>query len=405
MYFQFSLLSPLFILFVISAVFLLSILRGMAKQMVFLALNVLFVWWFLQGGIHFYSTLLFCLFGYGLVYSTLKSPKWSFRIGLPAIVLVFVYMRNYEFLKWILHESLQTKVLAAAGLSFLLFKIIHVMIEARSGTLGPFDFWVFINYTLNFTTFMMGPIQRYDDYREQWYGRKAAIPLTFEAYLDALLRILMGCVKAYALADFLVPFVSPSGVTITEMSSGQLLLSIYAFYFFLYLNFAGYCDIMIGVGSLFGVRPPENFNNPFIAKNISEFWLRQHISLTHWFTDYVFSPLYKQTLSSGGFFSRPLVSLNVSLLVTMLVSGLWHGTTMAFLFFGLSHGLFLVIYHTWNTMAVQSFGRRRVREWRATFWGKGVGIFLTFNAVAFAFVFFNHNLEDSFIIFRRILGL
>lgn len=405
MYFQFSLLSPLFILFVISAVFLLSILRGMAKQGVFLALNVLFVWWFLQGGIHFYSTLLFCLFGYGLVYSTLKSPKWSFRIGLPAIVLVFVYMRNYEFLKWILHESLQTKVLAAAGLSFLLFKIIHVMIEARSGTLGPFDFWVFINYSLNFTTFMMGPIQRYDDYREQWYGRKAAIPLTFEAYLDALLRILMGCVKAYALADFLVPFVSPSGVTITEMSSGQLLLSIYAFYFFLYLNFAGYCDIMIGVGSLFGVRPPENFNNPFIAKDISEFWLRQHISLTHWFTDYVFSPLYKKTLSSGGFFSRPLVSLNVSLLVTMLVSGLWHGTTMAFLFFGLSHGLFLVIYHTWNTMAVQSFGRRRVREWRATFWGKGVGIFLTFNAVAFAFVFFNHNLEDSFIIFRRILGL
>ncbi|MDR4496975.1 MAG: hypothetical protein MRK02_03475 [Candidatus Scalindua sp.] len=189
------------------------------------------------------------------------------------------------------------------------------------------------------------------------------------------------------------------------MTIAEMLISIYAFYFFLFLNFSGYCDVVIGIGSLFGVRPPENFNKPYLARNASDFWLRQHRSLTLWLTDYVFSPLYKRTLTSQSFFAKPVVAFNASLIVTMIVSGFWHGTTLAFLFFGLSHGIFLVIYHSWNTFLTNAYGKKWVRKWRQNWFVYAGGVFLTFNATALAFVFFNLSWDESFIFFGRLLGL
>ncbi|MDR4496974.1 MAG: hypothetical protein MRK02_03470 [Candidatus Scalindua sp.] len=120
----------------------------------------------------FLSSIIFCLIGYGLIYGSLNNPRRTYTFFLPVYVLLFIYMRRYGFLDWVVPESLLTNVLSTIGLSFLLFKILHVMIEAGSGTLHKFDFLTFLNYCLNFTTFMMGPIQRYDDYYNQWHGEK-----------------------------------------------------------------------------------------------------------------------------------------------------------------------------------------------------------------------------------------
>ncbi len=87
---------------------------------------------------------------------------------------------------------------------------------------------------------------------------------------------------------------------IERMGAGELLVAIYAFYVFLYLDFSGYCDIVIGVGSLMGVKPPENFRFPFLARDVSEYWLRVHRSLTTWLTDYIFNPLYRFALGVRG---------------------------------------------------------------------------------------------------------
>ena len=142
------------------------------------------------------------------------------------------------------------------------------------------------------------------------------------------------------------------------------------------------------VGSLLGVKPPENFHLPFLAHNISDFWLRQHRSLTLWLTDYIFSPAYKWALSSRWFYSYPLLAANGALLITMLISGLWHGTTLSFLLFGVTHGVFLVVYRTWDTCLTRRFGAQRVRAWRACWPVRVAGIIITFNATAFAFIFF-----------------
>jgi D-alanyl-lipoteichoic acid acyltransferase DltB (MBOAT superfamily) len=297
-------------------------------------------------------------------------------------------MRSYDFLKWMLPESLLTQVLSTIGLSFLFFKIVHIMIEARSGTLGQLHFLTYLGYCLNFVTFMMGPIQRYQDFYRQWHGIEQAIPSQFEAHLDALLRVLIGLVKAYVLADRLEVLALRPDTDVLGLPFLDLLVQVYAFYFFLYLNFSGYCDVVIGVGSLLGLKPPENFNLPFLSRNIADFWLRQHRTLTLWLTDYVFSPLYKWTLGRPRLASSPLLAANIALLITMLVSGLWHGTTVNFLFFGLTHGIFLIVYRIWDALLIRWFGRQAVKAWRQKWQVQFVGMILTFNAVAFAFIFF-----------------
>jgi D-alanyl-lipoteichoic acid acyltransferase DltB (MBOAT superfamily) len=401
---QFSLLSPEFLTLSIVAIVVLGVLRGPGRQTTFLGLNLVFVAVLLLGPVLAASSIGFVLIGYALVRVVQRFPETTLAPAITAYTLLFMYMRDYDFLHWLLPEALLTSTLATVGLSFLFFKVLHVMIDARSGTLGRFDLPTYLNYSLNFTTFMMGPIQRYQDYREQWDGERAAIPLNFEAHLDALLRILIGFVKAYILAAWLLPRALQPTQNLLDLSLWSFMLKCYVFYFYLYMNFSGYCDVVIGIGSLMGVRPPENFNMPFMARNISDFWLRQHRSLTLWLTDYVFTPAFKRVLSGAWGARHSLAAACTCLMLTMLVSGLWHGTTVSFLLFGIVHGLWFVIYRVWDAILTRQIGRKRVRNWREHKLVHIGGIVLTFNATAFTFVFFQVRPDSLMQAYRGFVG-
>ncbi len=398
-----SLLSLEFLSFSAVSVIMLTLLGGAVRQAVFFAVNLLFVW-HLLGPLGTLSTLAFCVLGYAMTLAHLRWPSLRLAVSLTAFVALFVYMRNYQLLEWVFPPDLLTSALRTVGLSFLFFKIIHVLVDARSGTLRGLEFPTYLNYCLAFTTFMMGPIQRYQDYRDQWSGARPAIDPTFEAHLDAGIRILVGLVKAYVLAAWVNTMALQPGTDVLQLSMAGWLVKIWAFYLFLYLNFSGYCDVVIGIGSLFGVRPPENFNKPFIAQNISEFWQRQHRSLTLWLTDYVFAPTYKRALSGPMLANHPLLAGNVALMITMVVSGLWHGTSIGFLVFGIVHGVYLVVYHSWDHLLIRRFGRKRVTAMRRNLAARGIGIFITFNAVALAFVFFRLDTPRLVQLFRAWLG-
>jgi len=397
-------LSIDFLSLAVVGVILVAATRGALRQTLFLAVNLLFLAGILLGVNGTLSMLGFVLIGYVLILSARRSPYWGLRLGIPAFVILFVYMRSYHFLQWFVPASLLTDVLATVGLSFLLFKILHMAIEAQSKTLGNLDFVSYLNYSLNFTTFMMGPIQRYQDYREQWTGEREAIPLTLEAHLDAVLRILWGLFRIFVLGAMVQPYMMQYGTTVSAASFTAMLVQIYAFYFFLYFNFGGYCDVVIGLGSLLGVRPPENFNKPFVSRNISDFWLRQHRSLTLWLTDYVFTPSLKRALRNPWLRYHTTLAVSVSLMGTMMVSGLWHGTTAGFFLFGLAHGLMLVVYHVWDAWLIRTWGRAVVARWRERPLVHLGGIFLTFNGTAFAFVFFQLGAREGLQLFRNVVA-
>lgn len=400
----FSLLSPGFLGLATAAVLLLGLTRGRLREIVFLGLNLVFLGRYLLGWKGTGTVVVFALIGFALIQGIRRGVPKVMGIGAAGLVALFVYMQDYEFLHFVLPEAVSTRAFVTVGLSFLFFKILHCMIEANSETLGRMGLLSYLNYAFNFTAFAMGPIQRYPDFRDQWEGEKRAIPLTLEAHLDAVLRILGGLVKAYVLAEWVFSFSMRPGMDLEAMSRLELLLSIYAFNVYLYLNFAGYCDVVIGVGSLMGVRPPENFDLPFIARNVSDFWQRQHRSLTTWLTDYVFNPSYKRLLSSPRFRRRNLLAINLALMLTMFVSGVWHGTTMGFVVFGLLHGLYQVVYRSWDAYMQKKLGKKALRQWRKKAWVHAAGVVITFNAVSFAFVFFQFDAAEGFGLLWRLVS-
>ena len=170
-----SLLSLDFLAFSAFAVGLVSLSRGGFRELAFLSLNIAFVW-YLLGAVGLASTIAFCLLGYALIKLNVRFEQATLLNTLPLFVALFIYMQNYEIVRWFLPDGILTGMLRTVGLSFLLFRIIHVLIDAKSRTLDRLSFLSYLNFCLNFTTFLIGPILRYQDYRDQWRGEKQAIP-------------------------------------------------------------------------------------------------------------------------------------------------------------------------------------------------------------------------------------
>jgi D-alanyl-lipoteichoic acid acyltransferase DltB (MBOAT superfamily) len=247
----------------------------------------------------------------------------------------------------------------------------------------------------------MGPIQRFQDFSTQWTGETSDQP-RFETYVTAANRVLRGMVKAFALAPLLAPYVLRPGLPIERMGGMELLVAIYAFYVFLYLDFSGYCDIVIGVGILMGIRPPENFRFPFLARDVSAYWLRVHRSLTVWLTDYIFTPAYRFALGARGLGAHAFLALAASLILTMLVAGAWHGTTLNFVVFGLVHGIALVVARGYEHVMVQRMGRAAFRRFTERPVVTAFAVFLTYNFTSLAYTFFVLDVHESLRVMERL---
>jgi alginate O-acetyltransferase complex protein AlgI len=393
------LLSASFIVLSLATAFLMWSTRGPLRLLVFLAASSYYAYTYL-GAFGMAWTVGLCVAGFACAVFVRRYPK-RLWLAVTGLTLLFIYARNYTFLRLVLPEDWRTTLLATAGLSFLFFKILHVVIDAAGGTL-TLSFWRYLTYCFNFTTFLLGPIQRYQSFDRQWDGTIEALPATFEAHLDAVVRVLRGLVKKYVVAEYLAAYALQSDAPVQSMSLIDLQLATYVFYAFLYFDFSGYCDIVIGVGSLIGIRPPENFNLPFLSSNPSQYWLRVHESLTTWLTDYVFNPLYAAALRSGWLGWHPLAATALAVTTTMLVAGLWHGTTLSFVLFGLVHGLYLIVFRSYEYAARTFLGRQGLRQLRASRVWLVASTVVTFHFTATAYIFFVLDFDKLLLVLDRL---
>jgi D-alanyl-lipoteichoic acid acyltransferase DltB (MBOAT superfamily) len=289
-------------------------------------------------------------------------------------------------------------------MSFLFFKVIHVVVDSAGGSIGRLTLGRYVNYCTNFTTLLMGPVQRYQDFTEQWdrpeFGRAA-----FVDKLDGTNRVLRGLLKAFGLAPWLAPYVLQPGANVETAELSGLVLQTYLFYVYLYLEFSGYCDVMIGVGSLMGIRPPENFRFPFLSRNVSAYWLRVHRSLTEWLTDYVFTPIYRAALDWPGPFRYGYVALAASLVLTMVVAGVWHGTTLNFVLFGLVHGVALAVARAYDVVMERWLGRAGFRAFSERWFVTTAAVLLTYNFTSLAYAFFVLDARSALWLVGRLTGL
>lgn len=222
------------------------------------------------------------------------------------------------------------------GVSFLIFRAINYVEDAT--IFEESSALTFVNYMLFFPTLIAGPIERYDEFSTH---HDEPISLTQSDCLAALHRIANGFIKKYVIADNLFVWTTFGNMDVSGSSAPMLWIMGLLQLFVLYLDFAGYCDIMIGISRLMGFRIIENFDSPFRATNVQDFWNRWHISLTSFIRDYVFTPMVRAVMfrfeERTAFFATTGIYF-----FTMMLIALWHSTTLGFVAFGVLHGCVLV---------------------------------------------------------------
>ncbi len=228
-----------------------------------------------------------------------------------------------------------TKVALPIGISFFTFHKLSYTIDIYRKVKTPFT--NIINYTLYILLFpqlIAGPIIRFNEISDQIENREKA--LTIDNRLEGFFRFIIGLSKKVLIANIIGQEADKVfDMNLGDMATQDAWKGALAYTFQIYFDFSGYSDMAIGIGLMMGFRFPENFNNPYLATNITDFWRRWHMTLSRWMRDYLYIPLGGNKVST--------VRLYLNLWIVFLISGLWHGAQWNFIFWGAYHGLFLVL--------------------------------------------------------------
>lgn len=272
---------------------------------------------------------------------TRKKQVLTLAIVLNLSVLLYFKYANFfienfnEFLYSLgCSEVSWTKVALPVGISFFTFQKLTYCIDVYRGLHAPLKrFRDFLLFALVFPQLIAGPIVRFTLIADELTNRKENAHM----FLTGLFRFCIGLAKKVLIANVLG--VHASGVfdnDLTLINSPEAWLAIVAYTFQIYFDFSGYSDMAIGLARMMGFHFPENFNNPYLSQSITEFWKRWHITLGAWMRDYLYIPL-------GGNKVKTSSRLYFNLVFVFLISGLWHGASWNFVFWGAFHGFFLVL--------------------------------------------------------------
>jgi len=269
------------------------------------------------------------------------------------------------------------------GLSFHTFQAMSYTIEVyRGNQKAEQHFGIYSLYVMFYPQMVAGPIERPQHILPQFHR---IVQFSKTNLATGLLLISIGMIKKVVIADRLALYVDPVFNHPSIHSPLDLLIAAYLFAFQIYCDFSGYSDIAIGAAMVLGIELMKNFNAPYLALNISDFWKKWHISLSTWFRDYLYIPL-------GGN-RHGFLKTCINLFVVFLISGLWHGADWKYVLWGVIHGSFLIIYQLTKKIRVKIIDQK-LPQW-----------FFTFNIVALAWIFFRANhVNDGFYILKKIFS-
>jgi D-alanyl-lipoteichoic acid acyltransferase DltB (MBOAT superfamily) len=277
-------------------------------------------------------------------------------------------------------------IVLPVGISFFTFQSLSYTIDMYRRKLEPvrniFDFGFYVSF---FPQLVAGPIVRASEFIPQLYKK---YNLSQREFSHAVFLILKGLIKKIIISDFIaVNFIDRIFDLPTAYSGFENLMAVYGYGLQIYCDFSGYTDIAIGLGLILGFRLPFNFNSPYKASSIADFWKRWHISLSRWLKDYLYIPL-------GGNRKGKFRTI-VNLMITMLIGGLWHGANLRFIIWGGLHGTGLAINKIWSFIFGEKTQKRRLT--------RAISVFFTFQFVSFCWIFFRaQDMHSVGLILRQI---
>ena len=290
------------------------------------------------------------------------------------------------------HWSLGEIVLPL-GISFFTFTQIAYLVDTYKGYVTEYRFVHYVLFVTYFPHLIAGPVLHHKEMMPQ-FADDATYRPSAENFAVGVTIFVFGLAKKVILADGIAPFAAqafaaPAPPALLEAWGGVL-----AYTFQLYFDFSGYSDMAIGLSRMFGVHLPLNFDSPYKATSISDFWRRWHMTLSRFLRDYLY-------ISLGGNRGGHLLRYR-NLMVTMLLGGLWHGAGWTFVVWGGLHGAYLAVNHAWAHL------RERNLPWLpiGTWWYRALAVALTFLAVVIAWVFFRApDFTTATTILRGMVGL
>jgi len=341
-------------------------------------------------------------------------------LGIAFNVAFLGYFKYANFFATAANDTLGThfvltRIILPLGISFITFQKIAFLVDVHAGRVEEFTLQDYCLFVLFFPQLIAGPIVHYREMMPQFH--RAAARFDTENVAVGLTLFAFGLFKKVVLADTIAPSVTSiygqaaAGAPITLLAGWMAALG---FTLQIYFDFSGYTDMALGLGRFFGIKFPPNFNSPLKASNIIDFWLRWHMTLTRFLTAYIYNPLALAATRKraaqglppfggrhttlGGF----VQVLMVPTLITMFISGFWHGAGYLFILWGVLHGVYLTINHAWRLFAVRRWPNRERYARVMT----PVGFVITFLAVVLAMVVFRApTMTTAAGVFRGMMGV
>lgn len=352
----------LFILILLSSTVIYWLLPNQRIRTIFLGLASLLFIFFADkiAGIIVVILTIYTFFFSGFIQS---SPKKSIYhktavTGIVLLLAVFKYMNFFdEYIYSLIHFFNQTnsyeKILIPLGLSYITFRYISYLTDIYWGIIKKADIFSLLFYGGLFTTFLSGPIDRFERFEKQINVQKILFKKDF--LVEGFERIAFGFFKKFVIADWIGYFIFNLSANNPENLLSTKILIIFGYSIQLYLDFAGYSDIAIGTSRFFGLKIMENFCNPYLKPNISQFWRSWHISLSDWIRDYIFFPLSK--------FSENKIWLFLFVpVISMGICGMWHGSEIKYAVWGMYHGAGLSVFQVWGMWKRKNKKLKKITE-------------------------------------------
>ncbi|WP_077304852.1 D-alanyl-lipoteichoic acid biosynthesis protein DltB [Terribacillus halophilus] len=300
--------------------------------------------------------------------------------------LVFYVMSMLSILPLILSKVLPIlavdNLASFLGISYLTFRAVQIIIETRDGLIKQqLSIYQLVHFMLFYPTISSGPIDRFRRFQkdeEKRWAPEEYKELLYKGINKIFLGFLYKFIIGYSINTYFI-------MNLDHIADGMFtyhLLYMYSYSLYLFFDFAGYTAFAVGVSYIMGIRSPENFNKPFISRNIKDFWNRWHMSLSFWFRDYVFMRFVFLMKKKKWIQNKMLVS-NLGYILLFLLMGIWHGLAIQYIIYGAYHALMMTgfnFFETWN---------KKHKRWPTGRMMTVVSIIITFHVVCFGFYLFS----------------
>jgi D-alanyl-lipoteichoic acid acyltransferase DltB (MBOAT superfamily) len=325
-------------------------------------------------------------------------PSAAIPVLITVQTVLLLWVRKYfSLVPPLAATPLVAHALVIVGASYIILRQVELVLLVDAEPEVSVPFVEYTAFSIGFFTLLAGPIAAYQDFERGFVASSEREDAA--DWVHAANRVVNGYLKVSLLSPILFQLSSFATLRSAEQSWAAWALCFYLFPLYIYVNFSGYCDVVIGFGKLGRIELPENFDHPYLATNIQAYWQRWHLTFSHWIRNYLFFPLVHAFRGSRAAVLRAL-GMPLAVLVTFVIVGLWHGTDPGFAIFGLLHGLGVLVVAPYTKLLDRTLSPKARARYESSPALRALRMAACYHYLCFSMLFFERPLSQLYELLR-----